>query len=182
MVRAATVTTLYNVLSPGECRALIEQAEALGFHPEDRPVDPLHRQPSPSSPVADRIDVQDPLLVQRLLDRLSPWLPTAEGTLMGLDGLLRLHRYTAPQRMKAMKDPLSDRVEASHRLTLLLHLNHDCQGGSLMFPNGATVSPLAGTAVWFHPQDRAQGEPVFGGTHYVLRADVLYREKEALAA
>lgn len=181
VVRDATVTTLHDVLSPTECQALIVAAEHTGFQPEDRPADPLHRQPHPNDPVADRLDLHDPDLLARLMARLQPWLPT---TLNGDDRLddapvLRIQRFSAPHRLK-IKDDLIPPGTSGNRLVLLIHLNHNVSGGNLRFANGVVVGPRTGVAIW--STTRAHGEPVFGGTHYVLRLDVLYRVHEALAA
>lgn len=183
VVRDATVTTLHDVLTPNECRAIIASAECDGFHPEPRPTDPLHRQPLPNEPTADRLDLQDPELLTRLMARLQPWLPT---TLNGDDRFdaapaVRIQRFTAPHRLK-IKDDLIPADMTGTRLVLLLHLNHDVSGGNLRFANGVTVGPRAGVAVWSTTGSRVQGEPVFSGTHYLLRLDVLYRVREAVAA
>ncbi len=56
----------------------------------------------------------------------------------------------------------------------ILYLNDDFEGGETDF-FGFQATPRTGSAIAFAHERRHEGRPVYAGTKYVVRTDVMYR-------
>ena len=202
---------LTGVLSRAECGALVALLEWLGYQP-DHPVG----QPEPT-PIATCEWAVDRAVLEPLFARVRPHLPPTLGAeeVAGLNGHFRCFRY--PDVRGAVYRPhidgswprsgLTDDGEYAQdavqlhsrnaapggrsRLTFLVYLNDDFDGGATSFylpaPRGGLeargVQPRCGTVLCFPQGNTAslvhEGSEVTRGTKYVIRTDVLYREPPA---
>lgn len=169
-----TLFTLRSFMTPAECDALIDDAEARGFEPA-----PITTAGgfvmAPDIRNNARVMFDDVTLAGRLFDRLSPRLAgRAPSGPRGLNERLRFYRYAPGQAFRWHRDGRFVRglAEAS-RLTFMVYLNDDFQGGHTEFRD-VTVEPERGMALVFEHGLLHQGSEVLAGVKYVLRSDVMY--------
>jgi predicted 2-oxoglutarate/Fe(II)-dependent dioxygenase YbiX len=130
--------------------------------------------------------VRDDAAAADLWARVAPHVParlTAEGRAVHAVGLflpMRVYRYQVGERFGLHQDQSYARDDgARSRLTLLVYLSDDLDGGETDFPEqGRTIVPRAGCALWFQHMLLHAGIPVTRGVKYVLRTDVLYAARE----
>lgn len=172
-------TVVDGALSPAECRAVINAAEARGFLDASPAYPPTYRD-------NDRQLLDDPALAERLFARLRRFLPeTLDGEqLVGLNTRFRICRYQDHQQFTVHQDGAwHPDPRTRSRLTLMLYLNDDStfSGGHTRFyerPRGAVwkdIAPQAGRLMLFDHLLWHDGAPVHSGQKYILRTDVLYR-------
>ena len=168
------IFSLEGFLTSSECQSLIQLAEAQGFSaagvrmPEGQVAMPLVRN-------NERCLVESESWVQLLWDRLSKLdLPILDGSnAFGLPKDLRFYKYSAGQHFKRHKDgPWSENGRTS-KLTLLVYLNHEFQGGATDFQTILIKAEVGKLLLFTHPIWH-EGTVVTDGFKYVLRSDVLY--------
>ena len=97
--------------------------------------------------------------------------------LVGGNPRLRLYCYQPGQHHSAHWDTvveLAGRVNS--RMTLVLYLNDDFQGGATEFPElNARVTPQRGRALLFQHRVLHAATPVTRGAKFVLRTDLLFQ-------
>lgn len=209
---------LHDVLSPDECRAIIDTAESVGFLPL---VTALTRSQRSNC----RVMVTDPEFSTWLWSMLAPVLPatyhTSEGdwVLYGINPTHRVCRYLTEQHFGAHTD---DRYRAADNslasmYTIVMYLNDDYEGGKLRFlkfeshtkgaPGGggggggdddyvvaatggrddddgsviATLTPKRGMVTIFDQNLLHEGQTLTSGVKYLLRTDVIYRQRSVAA-
>jgi predicted 2-oxoglutarate/Fe(II)-dependent dioxygenase YbiX len=173
-----------------ECRAFIARAEREGYTPTGTTYPPSYRD-------NDRLLLDDARLARSLFERLRCALPErsidaggASWALEGLNTRFRSCRYRNGQSFEVHRDgAFAPSEDLRSRLTVMLYLNDAAEfaGGSTRFKSAraqdastlAVVEPKAGTAIVFDHDLWHEGEPVSGGTKYVLRTDVMYRALES---
>jgi hypothetical protein len=191
---------MLDVLTRSECQGMRAMAERIQFVPDH----PTSRQ-SPSGIgglewlLTDGLD-------EKLLDRCRSYLPAqlAGGALAGINARCRFFRYTDGEKAvyrphidgswpgsgldattgRYVHDAFGDRRS---RLTFLMYLNDDFEGGCTTFYMPAAggglqaqgVQPRAGAVLCFPQGNTAsllhEGSAVKRGTKDVVRSDVLYR-------
>lgn len=183
---ATTWMTHDTIFGEGECRALIEYGERLGFG--EAPITTAAGfVMRPDIRNNTRVMFDNVELAEELWRRLSPWprWPGISGRPVGLNERLRIYRYTEGQRFNWHSDGCFERsARERSRITLLLYLNDDFTGGSTdlqVWPaEGGVevhrVTPERGGALSFVHHVRHQGAPVESGVKYVLRTDVMYAQ------
>jgi prolyl 4-hydroxylase len=128
--------------------------------------------------------VRDASLADALFADVRPYLPATMKTessgavaLVGLFLPLRVYRYRDGQRFGLHQDQSYLRDDgARSRLTLMVYLDDDFDGGETDFPEqGERVAPARGDALWFQHMVLHAGRAVTRGVKHVLRTDVLYR-------
>jgi predicted 2-oxoglutarate/Fe(II)-dependent dioxygenase YbiX len=163
------------MLSPAECRQLIDLAEAHGFAPAGVRTT---QGPTPMPLVRnnERVLVEDAAWVASVWHRLDAVaLPSSDGqAACGLPKDLRFYRYVAGQRFKMHKDGPWTEDGLTSQLTLLVYLNDGFTGGDTVFRD-FRVAPKQGDALLFVHDTWHEGAAVESGVKYVLRSDVLYR-------
>ena len=169
--RAFSVT---GFLSESECRELIQIAQRNTFVAAAVRTDQGERfmQTIRNN---DKALVEHPHWVERLWQGLrSLPLPVVHGEeALGLPRALRFYRYSPGQRFKMHKDgPWREDGRVS-KLTLLVYLNDDFQGGATDFRD-FVVQPETGQALLFLHNTWHEGCQVIEGHKYVLRSDVMY--------
>ena len=172
--------TIDALLSPAECAELIGDPEghewlaATVNRAEGRAVERKLRDNTVAV-------LRDPGLAMRLFERVRPHLPE---TMSGMDVFgvhvpLRIYRYQVGQRFGVHQDQsyfADDRTRSL--LTFMVYLNEDFVGGETEFVDlKRTIVPKTGLALLFQHMLNHAGAAVAGGTKYVLRSDILYRER-----
>ncbi|KAJ3027189.1 hypothetical protein HDV00_011353 [Rhizophlyctis rosea] len=193
---------LSDVLSPHECSQILSAAESIGFTPDE---------PTGGS-AADQKSVlahnffwlADETILEPLLERVRGSLPESigGGKLAGITARWRVYRYTPGLEYRPHIDgawPQSGLTSSGEyvydlygdrrsRLTFLVYLNDDFEGGGTTFflpsnvegvLDGRVVVPRAGCVLCFPHGDSVgsllhEGSAVTKGRKYIIRADVLY--------
>lgn len=183
------IFTVSNLFSRGECLDLITRAEDLGF--EAASVRTPHG-PQMMTQIRnnDRIVLQDAELAGQMWERIRAFLPILDGQFAcGVDTQLRIYRYLPGQQFKLHKDgAVSNDLRQKSKLSYLIYLNDDCDGGSTQFRdycdlNGSrkrielSVMPVAGSGLVFRHERWHEGTPVIRGAKYVLRSDLFYASR-----
>ncbi len=181
------IFTVTEVLSAGECQELIELAESLGFQPAS-----VRTSDGPKMMTTvrnnDRVVHVDDQLANLLWHRIHHVLPVLDGAhACGVDCQLRFYRYVPGQRFNRHKDGFTtDSHGHQSKLSFLIYLNEDCDGGATTFFLGYQVvneqrvkqehviRPTLGSALLFRHERWHEGTPVLSGRKYVLRTDVFY--------
>jgi predicted 2-oxoglutarate/Fe(II)-dependent dioxygenase YbiX len=185
------IFTVSNIFSAEECLELTQRAEAIGFEAasvrtSNGPQMLTHIRNN------DRAVLPDPQLAAEMWQRIRAFLPVLDGCVAsGVDTELRFYRYVPGQHFKRHKDgSVTSRSGHTSKLSYLVYLNDDCDGGSTTFReyrdiNGhqekleQIISPTAGTALLFRHERWHEGSPVISGVKYVLRTDVFYMPGES---
>lgn len=189
------IFTIADVLTPTQCRALIAQAEQMGFEPASVRT-PSGPEMNPGVRNNDRVVLKDEAMATAMWNRLEATLPTLDGAKpSGIDSMWRFYRYVPGQQFERHMDGAAVTLEGGQRskLSLLIYLNDDCEGGATVFPEGRPVAdaaappappllmitPRTGQALLFRHERWHEGTPVLRGCKYVLRSDVLYAHTPA---
>ncbi|MCB9527167.1 MAG: 2OG-Fe(II) oxygenase [Myxococcales bacterium] len=175
----AYVNYCRGVIDPATCAAVIADAEARGFAeaPINLPGGEVRRTDIRDN---DRVMYDDPALAARLWEALAPHCPArvGEGEAVGLNERFRVYRYAVGQRFMMHRDGWFARdARERSRLTVLVYLNDDYAGGRTEFDGGHGVDPETGAALLFAHSMKHRGAPVERGRKYVLRTDVMYRDR-----
>ena len=191
--RNGRLLLLENLFSPAECARLIEAAESIGFGRTDYPK--TYRGNL-------RLITTDPMLTEAVWQRLREQLPavlTVDGETwhaVGLNECWRLAKYFPGDRFEAHCDACYDRSDTERSMfTVNVYMNDVAHGGATRFYSGTredtetpvlSVQPEAGLAVIFRQPPEEQllhdGEELAGGTKYLFRSDVMYRQVRPVAA
>lgn len=165
---------IQNFLTPDACDQLILQGEHAGFKEADVAL-PGGAKFMKTIRDNDRAIYSDAGYASKLSQRLLPDLPRlAEGLIpVGLHIPLRFYRYGPGQKFKRHIDGRVVDGELESRLTFMVYLNDDFEGGETKF-NDVTIVPEMGKALLFIHEQKHESTEIVSGTKYVLRSDVLY--------
>lgn len=192
-VLAENLFNLPNLLTPAECEQLIARGEAMGFEAASVAT---RSGPQMLTTVRnnDRVTFDDPALAEQLWQRLREHVPAEmDGAVaVGLNERLRFYRYDPSQRFKGHRDGVVERSPTERsRLTFMVYLNDGAEGGQTVFYSEdrtaglrrvvASVEPRAGTGLVFAHEWWHEGARVLSGRKYVLRTDVMYRDRDPSA-
>lgn len=171
----------HGLLSPDECAAWIARGEAVGY--EAAPITTsMGFVMNPDIRNNTRVIIDDAAAAEALWavagSRVPSRLDGAEA--VGLNERFRLYRYDPGEYFAPHADGFYQRANGDRsRLTLIYYLNDGFVGGETrFFPRGATpltVTPTAGSALFFQHRLGHEGVAVTAGRKYVLRTDVMYR-------
>ena len=169
-----------DVLSAGECEALIARIDAEG--PTAAPVTTSRGMVMrPDIRNNERVMFDDAELAAKIYRAIEATLPlkVVERRPVGANERLRCYRYRPGQRFAPHFDGSfrrSDHEESE--LTLMVYLNDGFEGGHTAFLDlEHRVTPTRGSALLFFHRLRHEGCEVTAGTKYVVRSDVMYRDR-----
>lgn len=169
------IWTIEGFLSPQKCSDLILLSEHIGYS-----------QATVSLPECarfmkglrnnDRVQLNDPKFAAALYSKLLPSLPVLESGEhpIGLYEHFRFYRYSVDQRFKRHIDGRVNVDGRESRVTLMLYLNDDYQGGETKFSE-ITIEPKTGMALMFIHELKHESTPITTGQKYVLRTDIFYQ-------
>jgi hypothetical protein len=177
------VFVLRGFLDAEECREQTRITEGEGYTPAGLTVGPDEYIAVPEVRNNDRVIRDDPALAERLWTRARPHLPAEldEWQAVSLNERFRYYRYGPGQRFAPHYDGRYDRHAREHsKLTFMVYLNHEFQGGETVFYNARReellrVVPATGMGLVFKHAILHEGSSVKQGLKYVLRTDVMYR-------
>ena len=172
------VWTIFPAFSVTECRDWIAQAEKAGFEQAGIEGPGGHRLRTEVRNNA-RLEIESPEWLAVLWGRIGKLVPEVdECQPLGAYRKLRFYRYQPGERFNLHTDgfKLGDRPGERSRLTCMVYLNDDFEGGRTWFPElDVRVEPRTGMVLLFRHLLSHAGETVLAGTKYVLRADLLYQ-------
>ncbi|RHY72010.1 hypothetical protein DYB30_007648 [Aphanomyces astaci] len=174
---------LENVLSSGECNALIRHSEASGYEPALLNVGYGRQVLRPDVRNNDRCIIDDVATASIVWDRVRPHLPsTFQGKpVVGVNERLRFLRYYPGQQFKPHCDGSYRRPDGSEQsyITIQIYLNggDDLEGGDTVIfdrDNTIKVHPVPGRVLIFqHYNVEHSGAPVINGVKYAIRSDIM---------
>ena len=175
---APLVFTIADVLSASECRAAIDQIEALG--PVDAPITTSAGfVMRPDIRNNQRVVFDDAALAAQLFERVRTAIPSRLCAMppSGTNERFRCYRYTPGQRFAPHYDGAYRRnTQEISLLTLIVYLNADFTGGRTAFLHyDVEAVPRTGTALVFQHPLLHEGCIVKAGVKYAMRTDVMYR-------
>lgn len=169
------VYILPDVLTPEECRGLIDFSEAQGY--DAAPITTLSGfVMRPDIRNNTRVIVDDPDRAEALWVRLRDEVPAFFGgrQAIGLNERFRFYRYDPGERFAPHRDGAFLRQNGEMSLlTLLLYLNEGFVGGETVVV-GRPITPKQGMALVFDHKLLHEGAAVTEGRKYVLRSDVMF--------
>lgn len=172
------VWTVDDVLTAGECAALIDRIESLG--PEPATVTML-RGPVMRPEIRNnhRVILDDPALADLLFARARARVPDrlAGMQVLGANERLRCYRYDPGERFAPHYDGAFVRSPAEcSLLTFMVYLNEGFAGGETHFLElDRTVVPRTGLGLLFQHRVLHEGCAVTAGRKYAVRSDIVYR-------
>lgn len=107
---------------------------------------------------------------------------------IGINERFRVYRYVPGQFFDWHQDGEYTRSDGSvSKFTLMIYLNDGVDGGGTSFADvfsphvfaDFTIEPVMGKALMFQHQLSHRGDPINSGEKYVLRSDVMFREKNS---
>lgn len=179
MSEQSGIWTIENFLSPKACDGLILFSENLGFREAEVGL-PGGQQMMKSIRNNERLEYDDPVLAARLWEKLKKHCPPQlDGwEAKGLNEHFRFYKYEPGQRFKRHIDGRYRRnADEESRITFMVYLNHDYQGGETVFDE-VRIVPDTGRALCFIHELKHESTPVTQGTKYVLRSDVMYKKQD----
>mmetsp|Transcript_4941 Transcript_4941/g.6922 ORF Transcript_4941/g.6922 Transcript_4941/m.6922 type:complete len:221 (-) Transcript_4941:31-693(-) len=195
---------LHNVLTADECRALINKTEGLGYDDsthkkyQSEKIDRLEKKNRSNTRLVINSEDDDTQHAEIIFSRVKQFLPKTiydgKYDLSGINTMFRFYRYEQGQQFGAHFDNqfVKTYSERSH-MSFLLYLNDDFEGGETTFFKWneeqkkllkLPVHPIQGSALVFYHTGKMS--PLHEGTphtsegklKYVLRSDVMYKEKD----
>lgn len=177
--------TIQQVLTPSECAAIIQIAEAKGFVPASIYTDATGQEHFSDTRKSSRCIIDSRPFVDRLWERIRHVVPPTWGhthaTCVGLNERLRILRYDPGDEFKPHSDGSYVAPSgAISKITILLYLNEGYEGGYTHFLHESNeawipIQPYVGSAVM---QDQTLVHfvpPLVSGRKYVVRTEVMYQ-------
>ncbi len=161
-----------------ECHEYIRLSEDLGYEPAAIDLDGVQTVVKEIRN-NERVIHDNPGLSQALFQRLREYLPESlDGhRITGLNERLRFYRYDPGQVFRWHRDGSFKRTGEQSRLSLVIYLNQDFEGGATEFRE-FSVTPRTGRAVVFKHALLHEGAGLKRGRKYVMRTDVMYARSQ----
>ncbi|NQY06033.1 MAG: 2OG-Fe(II) oxygenase [Flavobacteriaceae bacterium] len=175
---AEDIIIIEGFFTPEECEQFIHQSEQIGY--EQVKINVGGQQVmNKGIRNNERVLFKDFKMAETLWQKLKPFAEDrfdfAEP--IGLNEMFRFYKYNPGQRFKSHFDGSYIRNEKEASLyTFMVYLNDGYEGGRTKFHN-AIITPKKGDALIFLHRLRHEGEVLKTGTKYILRTDIMYRDK-----
>jgi prolyl 4-hydroxylase len=171
---------LDNFLTEAECKDHISFSENEGFREAKINTRERGEIYDKNTRNNDRVVIELPDLAEALFEKVKDHCPQEMGEwkILGLNERFRFYRYKDGQEFKVHPDGAFKRNENEiSMVTMLVYLNEDFVGGETEFVMPwDIVEPKIGKLLLFAHKQLHKGNPVFEGTKYVLRTDVMYKK------
>lgn len=168
---------LHNVLTKEECREFIELAESKGFQ-EATVALPEGSTMMKSIRNNQRVTLDNTEIATKIWSKVVSFIPTVDNqTPTRLNERIRFYKYEQKERFNKHRDGRFRTTDEESRLTFLIYLNDEYEGGETEFETFST-SPKTGTALCFTHELKHKGCSVITGTKYVLRTDIMFKKNE----
>jgi prolyl 4-hydroxylase len=189
---------LHAMLSPKECRRLVESAEVIGFTHAGLAVGDDTYRVNLAARNNLRVVVDDVTLSAALWGRVRPHVDAQhEGAAVrGLNWRFRVYRYEVGQRFSPHYDVRTRLPVGETRFSLVIYLNDGFEGGCARFfeekdkasrrgqgrgrkfdnRERFALRPPVGSAVVFDHLLLHEGAEVTAGVKYAVRSDLIYAE------
>jgi len=176
--------TVDDVLSPAECHGFLDR-----FSAGQANIAPVIREDGVGIDLRVRNNTRvmwdDQTQAEQLLSSVTRQMDTRGkqfpqtfqgGALAGANPRLRIYRYGPNEQHTAHWDTEVELAPSLlTRLTLVVYLNDDFDGGATDFPElDVRVVPRKGMALVFQHRTLHKACPVIRGVKYVLRTDIAY--------
>ena len=166
-------------MSAEECKKWIAFSEDHGY--EWATVNMGFRQQVVNKSIRNnkRVIYDSQELARDLWQKIKPYVvrETPYALACGLNERFRFYKYKQGQEFRPHRDGSFVRNSKERSAyTLLIYLNENMEGGATEFPKHL-IHPITGTAIIFKHEIRHAGLPIIKGTKYVLRTDIMYRDK-----
>ena len=170
------IWTIENFLKAQHCDDLILFSEHRGYE-EAKVSFPGGAQMVKGLRNNYRLIFEDQKLAQTLYHQMADFLPVVEKAWVpkALGAIFRFYRYDNEQRFKRHIDGRVQVKDLESRLTFMVYLNDDFEGGETKFDD-AFISPKIGMALLFVHEQKHESLPIKIGRKYVLRSDILYQQ------
>ena len=190
VVHKEGVITIDGFLSAEQCRQFVDLAEQGGFKPA---AVRMREGAQMRTDIRnnDRYIFDDFDLAAELWKGVEPFMDVfdLDAQPVALNERMRFYRYDPSQRFKRHRDGIESIRGLTSRVTFMVYLNDDCQGGETAFieyayedgqriEDSIRIAPKTGTALMFMHRLWHEGAPVLEGRKYVLRTDVLCETNE----
>lgn len=175
---AKGVFIIENFLSNEECKEFIQSSEIMGY--EEATVSTLEG-PKMMKMIRNnqRVIEANSELSQLFWERINPFISVLDDCWYpsSVNEQFRYYKYNIGERFNKHRDGKyirSDNEES--RLTLMVYLNDNFEGGETEFDSFKIV-PKLGTAIVFEHQLKHKGCKVLKGVKYALRTDIMFEKK-----
>jgi prolyl 4-hydroxylase len=183
---------LRQLMTPSECRALIEEARRIGFTQAGLAIGDEQYRVNEKARNNKRVIIESRELAQTLWRRAKKQLnQTHEGArVVGLNERFRIYQYEAGQYFAPHYDLRMKLPDGESRESFMIYLNENFEGGTTRFfeqkPRGEhrsrkrnnherfSVKAPTGGAVVFDHLLLHEGSAVTKGIKYAVRTDVVY--------
>ena len=172
---APGIYTIKEFLSARECSEQIAKSEQSGYQPATFGGPDQTQTRMPGYRNNFRVLFQDDALAEEFWRRSRDIVPrVVEGhETIGVSERFRFYRYDRGQFFGRHPDGPTRRSNGERsRLTLIVYLNDDFEGGETIFDH-TTIEPTTGMALLFIHGLMHEGAEVLEGRKYVLRTEVM---------
>jgi len=182
------IYTLRNLLSPQECKGIIQAAEGIGFQEAGLAIaQDVYRKKS-STRSNERVLIEDRAMAQQLWGRMQHLVdPKFDNHVAsGLNWRFRIYKYAPGDRFAPHVDERMALPNGGTTLfTFMVYLNENLTGGETTFFDrrrkgsrklniNRVIAPKTGMALAFDHLLFHEGSVVRSGLKYVLRSDLIY--------
>jgi hypothetical protein len=185
------ITALYGVLTPEECRALIDMTNDKGYTPALVNIGRGNQQYLPDVRDHARCIIDDEQLTEFFFNLLAPYIPTVKRSrkIYNLNERLRFLCYFTPgQRFEVHYDGNFTKTAGPRKgdtsyVTVQIYLNSGSVGGETLFHVKPEVrfQPEEGAVVIFTQDLPHEGCELKGGIKYTVRTEAMYAPTEPIA-
>jgi len=176
---------LHNVLTPKECKELIDKTEKKGYELALVNVGFGRQEKMTDVRNNGRCIIDDENYAYNLWTRIKDYIPPVfkRRQVLGLNERLRFLRYDKGEYFKPHQDGCYRRENGEiSQITFQLYLNEGFEGGATNFLSYSSndempVIPKTGSVLIFQHDILHEGEKLKKGRKYAMRTDIMYSKQ-----